>query len=358
MPGVIRYAAGLASALLLLLAAVGVAGANTPEGPRLTFIRWSLHPESMEILSTDAVGGAGETILRAGRHRLPIPLLFSSPSWSPDGSRLAFSGLVRLRRGSRRIPPVAAFLISSDGSGLTAVPGGTGGFEPIFSPDGNTLAFTRLRERRRKNEDGGEDRVYESAAIWLVDLTSGESRQLTPWRNHLSNVASSFSPDGETLAVSRTFGRERIESVAMRLDGNGSTVLSRGGFAPMYSPDGSHIALLRGHRRVFLSPHSRTVATVTDLFVMKADGSELHRLTDTPRLAESAAGWDPSGRRLVYTENDVASEAGLLGFGNSIMEINPDGSCKTLILSDPGLAVYAPAWQPGPGRASGPLDCG
>ena len=44
-------------------------------------------------------------------------------------------------------------------------------------------------------------------------------------------------------------------------------------------------------------------------------------------------------------------------FGNSIMQINADGTCLTKMLSAPGVAFYVPAWQPGAGREAGRIDC-
>ena len=95
------------------------------------------------------------------------------------------------------------FLVAADSSELHAVPGANGGYEPIFSPDGHTLAFSRIRQDRRKTQHGGEDIVYESATAWLANLAGGGMRRLTSWRNHLFNFASSFSPDGSVGAIAQ-----------------------------------------------------------------------------------------------------------------------------------------------------------
>lgn len=353
-------------AALFASAAAPGASASAPEGPRLAFTRLSGRPEALQILSTDPIGGAAQLIVSGDRRHLPLPYPFTGPSWSPDGSQLAFSGVPRLPRRHGAVPPLQVYVVAADGGGLRAVPGTNGGYAPIFSPDGHTLAFSRVRERVRgeRGKRRGMKVVYESASIWLVDLTTGAVRQLTPWRNHLVNVASSFSPDGSVLALSRRVGN-RQEAVALRLDGSGSTVLSKGGLAPVYSPDGSQIALLRGKRRTFRERHregrtivtSTTTTTMTDLFVMSADGSGLRRLTDTPRLIESAAGWDPSGQRLAYVARGATSLEGILGFADTIVEQNADGTCRTPVLTDPGFAFYGPAWQPGPGRAAGRIPC-
>jgi TolB protein len=250
------------------------------------------------------------------------------------------------------------FVLAADGSGLRAVPGTEGGVAPVFAPDGRTLAFTKERKEWRQNHNGGETQIYESDSAWLVDIGVGQPHQLTPWRNRLMNVPSSFSPDGTTLALSRRFGDRDSEAIAMRLDGSGSITLAHNGLEPTYSPDGSEIALLRGHEHTFKHRGGVTVATLTDLFVMRSDGAGMRRLTDTPDAAELAPSWDPSARRLAYTRfGSFASEAGLLGFGDAIMEVNADGTCPTEVISQPQAAFYGASWQPGPGRGAGPISC-
>jgi hypothetical protein len=39
------------------------------------------------------------------------------------------------------------------------------------------------------------------------------------------------------------------------------------------------------------------------------------------------------------------------------MEVNADGSCTTEVLAAAGDAFLSPVWQPGPGRAAGPISC-
>jgi Tol biopolymer transport system component len=80
-------------------------------------------------------------------------------------------------------------------------------------------------------------------------------------------------------------------------------------------------------------------------------------LTHT-RAIELKPSWDPSGRRLAYTQQRVGpGESDFLGFGDSIMEINPDGSCRTRVLSYPNAVLYGVVWQPGLGREAGPIAC-
>lgn len=323
--------------MLALLLAAPVASATAPEGPRLAVAKFSLRPQRLELLSVDQFGAQPVRIAGGGRSTRPLPYPFAFLSWSPDGSQLAFSGFTAGARGGRA-PSLKLFLVSAEGGRPRAVAGTDGGFGPVFSPDGHTIAFTRFRERRR----------FESAAIWTVDLLTGAQRRLTPWRDGLEHIASSFSPDGSTLLATRADERRTgtPEPVALRLDGGPTTRLLIDGLFPVYSPDGTEVALFRER------------GEDSDLFVLDLAGGALRRLTRTPRNLELFASWDPSGERLAFIRFSSANtEAADAGFGDSIVQVNADGTCPTKTLSAPRAAFYVPAWQPGPGRSPGRIAC-
>jgi Tol biopolymer transport system component len=279
-----------------------------------------------------------------------LPLLYSRPSWSADGALIAFAGVA----GERLEEPSAILIAGADGSGLRRVAGTSGGFDPILSPDGDTVAFARTQARRRYRPGRGRVTVLRSTSVWLSDLTGGPARRLTPWRNRLSQTPSSFFPDGSTLAITRKL-KGRITAVALRLDGSGTAVIARGAGEAVYSPDGNRVALITVGRR---RGNGELTFTPTELAIANADGSGLTRLTATRGKLELEPSWDPSGRRLAYTQlNAPGGEYDLLGFGDSIMEINVDGTCRTKVLSDPDLSLYGATWQPGHGRAAGPISC-
>lgn len=173
-----------------------------------------------------------------------------------------------------------------------------------------------------------------------------------------SDLASSFSPDGRTLAVSRGHKGGGADIVAIDLVSGHSSVLARSAGEPVYSPDDSRIAFLRGPVRTFRDRGGSTTETLTDIYTMNADGSGVARVTRTPRLIEVGLTWDPSGQRLAYAQMQAGpGEASFLGIGDSIMEINLDGSCRTRVAFHPGTILLSPAWQPGAGREAGLITC-
>lgn len=323
---------------MALLLAAGVALAAQPKGPRLTVTKLTAEPLRVELLTVDPSGGLPLQLIRGDQNARPIPYPVSPVSWRPDGRQVAFSGFTISKTGRERL---GIFLIRADGSGLQRIPKTAEAYGPVFSPDGHTIAFTRVLPNERTG--------FERAAIWTLDLITGAARRLTPWRDGLGYYASSFSPDGSTLLVTREDDRRtgEPEPLAMRLDGSGFKELLPDGLFPVYSPDGSEIALTR---------QSADSHQGTDLYVLSADGTGLRRLTHSPARNEFVANWDPSGERIAYMRFSLAN-SGNEGADSAIMQINADGTCATKLLSSPRAEFYAPAWQPGPGREAGRIAC-
>jgi len=359
-----RRALGLgAIAVLLLGLVVGGAFAAAPEGPRLAFTRWGSKPFKLELLSVGPSSSGLQRIAGGAKPALthgPVP--FQGPTWSPDGSLIAFSGYFRPDKWE-------IFVAAPDGSELRAIPGTTKGLNPVFAPDGRTIAFARSRIHTPRIDihhplqslHGG----YASTTTWTVGVDGGGLRRLTRWRNGLHNQPSSFSPDGSTLALSRN-GPRGHEAVALHLDNGRVAVLARNAEEPAYSPDGTRIA--------FVSYRDRNVdpkggfdgpASASELYVRNLDGTGLTQITRTHNRQEQSPSWDPSGQRIAYTQT-TAPELFALGFTSVVMEVNADGTCLTRVFGKPtkrgadlsvGVGLYGPAWQPGPGREAGRIAC-
>lgn len=352
---VIRRALGVG--VLALLLAAPVAKAAAPEGPRLAVIKASLKPPRLELLTVDPNGTRPVRLAGGGWRSRPQVDYFSSLSWSPDGEKVAFSGIVGFRDGDDHEPIRRIFTVRADGSGLRAIRGTNGAIGPVLSPDGHTVAFTRSVDRETPTTVGGmlREPEFHGSSIWTADIVTGAQRQLTPWRDGLSYTASSFSPDGSTLLVTHADDLllNEPEPVALKLDGSGSRRLLDDGFSPVYSPDGSQIALVRR-----IEEYGKDREEDTDLYIVNADGTGVRRLTRTPRRAEFFPSWDPSGERLAYVRFSAArTEAAAFGVGDALMQVNADGTCQTKVDSAPRMAFFAPVWQPGPGREAGKIEC-
>jgi len=350
MLAVFRYAGGLCATVVLLAfagATTAVAG-PVPDGPRLAYTRDGQSLPGEELLTTDPFAARSLSLYRhPGAHHS-----FQHLSWSPNGTRIAFAthgfGL-----GEQ------IYTVSAAGGAPREVSGTRWGFAPVFSPDGETIAFTR--ELFQEGSGAPEGIAYWSASIWLVDSGGGRPRQLTPWRNRLLLFPSSFSPDGTMLLAERAVELHKRfpEIVSVPVGGGPPSPVFKEGVEPVYSPDGTAIAFVRPRDTGRLTRIDPDNVIGGDLFVVHQDGSPPTRLTFTPNRREVHPSWDPSGERLAFIQwpakpTLVAQERGT---GSSIVEINADGSCRHRLLFTPGLAYREVAWQPGVGREAGPIAC-
>jgi len=358
MRRVIRPAVGTGMAVVALLSVLGggAAPGATPEGPRLAFVKLGPGAYSSSLMTTDPAGQTGLALVRGFRRTRPLPFP-EPPTWSPDGSTIAFAGVTGhlYDEGSK------IFVVDADGGHPRPIVGTEGGGGPVFSRNGTAIAFTRRRERSRVlRPRPGEFREYfeHAVSVWLVETENGSVRQLTPWRFGVEHFPTSFSPDGTAVLTTRVLNWGPPAVVAIRLDGSGSDLLLRNASSAEFSPDGSQIAYLRHGRKYSERNDGGGVATarITDVFVRSADGNRTNRLTQTPRDEESGVTWDPSGERLAFAQ--LGTVASFMNPGsNAIVQMNADGTCRRKVLSLRKALLIGPVWRPGPGREAGRIAC-
>jgi len=204
---------------------------------------------------------------------------------------------------------------------------------PALSPDGRDIAY--FSEKNSFFID-----------LYLADAETGRvKRRLvksTLNSNYESlrfiNSAGSFSPDGRYFAIAAK-RKDRDDLVILDVKKDEEVrrirVPLNGLTTPSWSPDGK--------RLVFTGYDGG----LSDLFIVNADGSNLHRLTND-KYADLEPSWSPDGKTIAFvTDRGPATDFEALKFGTlriALLHLD-NGSIDILRNMDQGKNIN-PAWAP------------
>lgn len=226
----------------------------------------------------------------------------SHPTWSPDGTRIAFQ--------SRVNSYTEIFVASADGSSIINISKTPDEHEwaPMWSPNSNSILI-----------DSHNDGHY---GLALMDAGSGAKRSLTSspvWKKY--DYTPNWSSDGKRIVLASARDVE-WEIHVVNVDTGAQTRLTHDlamDWGPVWSPDGSRIAFVKA-------------VGGDSLYVMKADGSEQKPLSNTmDYISDIYPTWSPDGEKIVFQST-----------GAEIYIIDTDGSGRRFLTK----GVW-PIWSPG-----------
>ena len=230
----------------------------------------------------------------------------AAPSWSPDGSQIAFVSDVE---GEPDI-----WVMGSDGSGLVNLTGHEAkDHSPAWSPDGEWIAFASVR-----------DSLYWE--LYRMRPDGSDVQRLTWWED-ASDLSPAWSPDGTRLAFASKRD-DNWEIYTMDRDGGNLARLTEhpaDDTNPAWSPDGSRIAFVStrdGYAEIYLVP---------------IVGGEAVNISNAPFSSEHGPTWSPDGGRIAfYSDRDGEWDIYVMASdGSDVVKLTGDNSDDQV-----------PAWRP------------
>lgn len=303
-------------ATVLIVGASASSGALAAQNGRIAFTRTNGGPHAKPRAAIWTIAAAGTREQRLTASGLDM----ESPSFSPDGKLIVYTRYNCLHKSGVCLKRGDIWTMHADGSDQRQLTSTRriSEIEPTWSPDGSQIAYAI-------------DPTYygvSEAGIWVINSNGRNPRRLT----HVGSDPA-WSPDGATIAFAA--------------DNNIFTVPAAGGSttnlthnpdhnqAPSWSPDGSQIVFTRSNP-----------APQTDLWIMNANGSHPHPLTNTRSLNESAPAWSPDGNWVAYSSTNTYAQ-GLAN--NQLYLIHPNGTNRHAITHSHGqypIWNQEPSWQP------------
>jgi TolB protein len=215
------------------------------------------------------------------------------PFWSPDGKQIV---LISSRHGGMKVHVMDASSLSHGSDMRQLTTGEAEDDTPAWSPDGKRITFVSVRN--------------DVSQICIMNVDGTDVRQLT--NGTAENIHPTWSPDGTKILFNTTYfsrataadGRDvpsdnkvvgeqidkKMDLATIRPDGTDLRRITTGGgyTYASFSPDGMSIL------------HRRVQGELSQLFVMKANGSDDQNVSGESKL-DGWPAWSSDGKRIVFS---------------------------------------------------------
>ena len=225
-----------------------------------------------------------------------------SPTWSPDGNRLAY---VSFESGK---PTIFVHTISTGQRRLVSNFKGSNS-APAWSPDGKQLIATLTLS--------GHSQLY------LLDLASGKPKRISD--SNSIDTEPAWSPDGVWIYfVSDRGGAPHVYRMPAS-GGSAERITLNGNYntSPAVSPNGQHLAFVTRENNQY------------KLMVMDLSTRQTRYLTDT--IEDERPSFSANGRMIVYATKVAGKEA--------LMVTTLDGRVRSRLTGERG-DIREPSWGP------------
>lgn len=200
-----------------------------------------------------------------------------TPSPTPVGGGAGMLAYVSERSG---IPQIWLLDVTSgDTTQLTDIPDGA--CQPDWSPDARQIVFTSPCTAKRAR--------YPGSRLIILDIESGTMTSLPTSLE--GDFDPAWSPDGEWIAYT-TLVNGKSQLVKIYLKGLSIVKLSDGSFhdsSPAWSPDGGHLAFVRVH-------------SYAQIWIMDADGENAVQFTLSGMIDNSNPAWFPDENLILFSQ--------------------------------------------------------
>ena len=241
----------------------------------------------------------------------------SSPSLSPDGTRVVYIG------PSVDGPADGLYIMDLASGNTTRLPGTTkGDINPLWSPDGSRIAFTRGPSSGLIGAPGAYN-------VAVVNPDGSDLRQLTNSEGADANYALTWTPDGNSLLYNVTSRNEASLNIIDVQTGEIRSLPGIDSGSVAFSPDGK--------RLVF---EAALPLEKYGLFVSDLDGSNRKLLTNGDPYAVMVPVWSPDGKWIIASvhDPDISKRP------NPMLALIQVETCQIIPL--PNLSGYVTSWLP------------
>ena len=225
----------------------------------------------------------------------------TSPTWSPDRHRIAYTGTGDAVLQDPTFEEIYA--MDPDGSHVDQLTkNNVPDFSPDWSNDGKRFVFSR---------GGGLLTEAPTASLYTMDADGSDQKELYRGKGALL-VTPDWSPDGKRVAFTRVAYPARsgvpIPSVwVINSDGSGAHKIADHASDPAWSPDGQHIAIATG-RDHFGKTCFGGCSPNDEIYVVDPSGADPMRLTKD-KAEDSAPTWSPDGTQIAFVSDRANRES-------------------------------------------------